>query len=506
MATDRDSQILPPPPALLSRNPFQWLAFFGPGAIIASVNIGSGEIFFPSRNGAVFGYKVLWVLLLIAILKWVLVYTSMRHMILSGGHPCHRWTSIPGPQGWLNLFVVAVALVCSPLWLCFLEGILGTICVWMFGVGSHYAWATFWVLVAILFLAIGQYKFLEKVQMTILGLTVSSIFVAVFYVQPDWSQLAAGFFVPGPLTYPEWVFREMPDLAARSPWLELGVYAAAIGGQSYDYLAYVSFLREKKWGHSASGPLSKARLEKIMSRPDHPARLWIRAALIDTVVSFSMVVIVAACFSILGTVLLQPRHLVPDGINLLNYQATFLTTLRPWLLPLYKIAVFFAFFGILYGGPEITYRLFYEYGRTVKKWHPYLEGSRLRWAVIIWVLGGGLGTLWLTSLFPKVELLDIVTPAGIYTGVLLCGFYCLANIWVDWKYLPDNLNMPRALIAANLLAGVLFTGMGLKAIWDYDQIRGFLILAALLAGSITLTSRCKLLHKTPPVKNIPTIE
>ena len=70
-----------------------------------------------------------------------------------------------------------------------------------------------------------------------------------------------------------------------------------------------------------------------------------------------MIVLVAACFSILGTVLLQPKHLVPDGVNLLNYQATFLTTLSPWLLPMYKIAVFFAFFGILDGGPEITYRL-----------------------------------------------------------------------------------------------------------------------------------------------------
>ncbi len=36
------------------------LTFFGPGAIIASLTIGSGETVFATRVGAVFGYAVLW--------------------------------------------------------------------------------------------------------------------------------------------------------------------------------------------------------------------------------------------------------------------------------------------------------------------------------------------------------------------------------------------------------------------------------------------------------------
>ena len=94
--------------------------------------------------------------------------------------------------------------------------------------------------------------------------------------------------------------------------------------------------------------------------------------------------------------------------------------------------------------------------------------------------------------------MDIVTPAGIYTGVLLCGFYCLANIWSDWKFLPQELRMPRFLMAANLLAGLAFTGMGLKAIWDYDQVRGFVILAVLLLGSMLVASRWKRIRPVAP--------
>ena len=80
-------QLAIPPRALISGNPLRWLRFFGPGAIIASLNLGSGETLFSSRGGAIFGYRILWVFLIVALMKLVWTYSSMRHMILSGAHP-----------------------------------------------------------------------------------------------------------------------------------------------------------------------------------------------------------------------------------------------------------------------------------------------------------------------------------------------------------------------------------------------------------------------------------
>ena len=171
--------------------------------------------------------------------------------------------------------------------------------------------------------------------------------------------------------------------------VEVLVYAAAIGGQSTDYLAYLSFLRDKKWGRSHLTIACEAEMQATAERVDHPARLWVRAALIDTVVSFAMVVLIAGCFAIMGTVLLRPAQMVPDGVNLLNYQASFLTVLAPWLMPLYKIAVFFAFFGILYGGRSWPIEL------STSTWRPYPDGQaesirgkcELWWCVIFcWVV------------------------------------------------------------------------------------------------------------------------
>jgi Mn2+/Fe2+ NRAMP family transporter len=44
----------------LPRRPWEWLTVFGPGAIIASLTIGTGELVFSSRGGAIFGYRILF--------------------------------------------------------------------------------------------------------------------------------------------------------------------------------------------------------------------------------------------------------------------------------------------------------------------------------------------------------------------------------------------------------------------------------------------------------------
>ncbi len=85
------------PKPLLPRHPAGWVALFGPGAIIASLTIGSGELVFSSRGGALFGYRLLGLFLMICLLKWALVFATARHLVLTGADPFQRWMSLPGP-------------------------------------------------------------------------------------------------------------------------------------------------------------------------------------------------------------------------------------------------------------------------------------------------------------------------------------------------------------------------------------------------------------------------
>ena len=142
-----------------------------------------------------------------------------------------------------------------------------------------------------------------------------------------------------------------------------------------------------------------------------------------------MIVIISASFCILGRVILQPQHLIPDGIDLLNYQASFLTSLSTWLLPLYMASILLAFFGSLYGSPEMQFRVVYEYLNTLPNWREKISVPKLRQITIVYGLVGGMAILWASSSYPGVQLIDIVTPTGILPGVLACGFYCLATPW-----------------------------------------------------------------------------
>ena len=491
-----NDRLLVPPRSLLSRNPAQWLRFFGPGAIVASLNVASGEVLFPSRSGAIFGYDLLWIFLLFSVLKWAMAYSSMRHMMLTGAHPYERWSSLPGPRGWLPLFIVITALLCTPFWESFMQGILGTVSTWIFGVGDLHIWATVWVAVSLFLLAVGGYNFLEKAQLLILGSMLVAVFVALIYVSPDWLGVFKGLFVPQVLVYPDWVPQLYPSFQDRSEWVELTVYAAAIGGQSYDYLCYTSFLRDKRWGRADMGIATTEELERIAESKKHPVRVWVRAGVIDTVLSFAMIVVIATAFAVLGAIILQPQKLIPDGVDLLNHQAQFLTTLSPALLPLYQLAVFLAFFGSLYGGPEMSYRVFNEYLLTLPRWRDRLPARKIRWAVILWNLGGGLAVLWLSRPFPEVTLIDIITPAGLYTGVLLCGFYCLANVWVDWRFLPAPLRMPIWLAALNVIGSIAFGYMGLTALWDHTVWHA-VILPVVLCGSMFLAFQLRFLYQSP---------
>ncbi len=481
----KDSVLPAPPAALISRNPLQWVRVFGPGAVMASVTIGSGELVFPSRGGSIFGYRLLWVFLVVGFLKWVLAYSSIRHMVLSGSHPLERWISLPGPRGWLHLFLLLCAVFTMPLTYAFLLGILGTACSWIFTVGDYYFWASICVAAAVVLLLVGGYGFLEKAQTVILGVMLGCILIAVFYLRPDWIAIAKGL-VPQPLSYADWLFTTLPEMRDRSIWVEVLVYVSVIGGTAPDYFAYTSFLREKGWGRSRLGPASKEQLELMADPGNRAPRVWLRAPLVDSAVSFVAVVVISCAFCILGTVVLRPEHLVPEGINLLNYQGAFLTSLSPWLLPLYQVGVFMAFFGSIYAGPEIYYRIIYEILHAVPRWRGRVPKGKLRGAVYGLSLGGGLLTLWLTRMYPGIEPLDLYTPVAIFTGFLLTSLYTLANPWTDWRFLPVGLRMPGWLAGANIFAAAVFLVGGLKALWDYGQVSACLTVAVPLAACALL--------------------
>ena len=199
------------PPPLLARNPAAWIALFGPGAVIASLTIGTGELIFSTRGGALFGYRVLFLFVAVSLLKWALVFATARHMVLSGGHPYRRMMDLPGPRGWLTILFFLLAIPCYPIWVSFHSGVVGNLMSWITGTrdafhgAGDYLWGIA-VLCGVLVLAATRgYSFFERIQVTIVLLMVICAGITLVIYNPNWLDMLKGAFVPQPYYYPEWL-------------------------------------------------------------------------------------------------------------------------------------------------------------------------------------------------------------------------------------------------------------------------------------------------------------
>lgn len=459
-----------------------WRSFkyFGAGAIIASVTIGSGETLFASRGGAVFGYTLLWCFVASAIMKGVQVYGASRYMVLTGEHPMTHWGYLPGPKNWVPLTMAALSLICFPFWQAALPLVLGKdIINWIFQVEGDPAqlllmariWGTIAVLVVVVLMWLQTYELLEKSQILIVGLLLACMLAAVVAAKPDWFAALLGTFTPRVPKYEPWIIEKFPDIAKRPPWVEMVTYLGAIGGGTYDYVGYVGCLREKAWGalgvahdpyqistQVPTKPLAVDLSDENLAR----GRRWLLPVQIDTFVGFFCVLVFTICFVVLGARILHPQQLVPSGENLLNHQATFLTAMHPALLYLYQIGIFMAFFGTIYGAYEIYFRTAFECLLPISPKLRKVPFNTFRRGMVLYCAGFGLLLMWTID-----DPVALITPAAIVGGVFACGLWCLAMLWTDRHFLPKQLQMPLPLRLVTLISGIVLTVLGVKAIWDY---------------------------------------
>jgi Mn2+/Fe2+ NRAMP family transporter len=491
----------PVPRALVSSNPLQWLRVFGPGAVIASLTIGTGELIFSSRGGVIFGYAILFLFTLVCLLKWTLAYSAARHMVISGVHPFQRWMDLPvGPHGWLPILFFFLAGAAIPVWLSFHASVLGDLVAYLTGTKQYLNGATIhlWgcgLLVGVFLLAMaGGYSALERIQLVIVVGMLAAMMISLILFRPDWFELLLGFIVPERFTYPAWMLDDarpnVQKIVQQPVWAELSLYVGVIGGAGYDYLAYTSYLRDKGWGNAAA-------YGGAQSLDDVALRQWIRAPLIDCTLSFLVVLIFAAVFVASGKLVLGPAHQIPGDGAFLEHQAQFVTHLHPWLFPLYAVGAFLTMWGTLYGTLEVAPVIFRETalacgssGQTPMNHH----SRQLRRLAVVWCTAVALVVLAVSFVYQlragadkPPGLTEVLKPVNLFTGVFACGLICLLNPWMDTR-LPVQHRMPRVLAALNLIGGFAFILVGLRGYWDYAGWRAIGVLLGTMALGVAIAA------------------
>ena len=487
--TTSDSQLYPSPPSSLVRpTSGSLITYLGPGVIVASVTIASGELVFASRSGAIFGYGMLWCFLYAGFFKGVQVYTAARHIVLTGEHPLVTWRSMPGPQLWFPILILLPAVLLMLVGFSALPEILATFIHRLLGgeisgpdVGpwNHLeywlnVWATVVLTVCLILAWISTYDLVERLSTVILGVMVVCIVSSLLVLGPDIPALISGLLIPSVSEYPRWVLQEYSEtFSGRSPWLEVMLYLGAVGGGSQDYVGYIGFLREKRWGLAGRSVASKEELEQASRESAvevERARTWVRAPLLDTTLSFTFVILVTLMFAVLGALVLNPNQAIPDGSEFLTVQEAFLTALHPHLKWLYRIGAFLAFIGTLYGAFEVYYRVVDEGIRCL---FPRLAASsrlrNLRTIVILYCFLGGLLLVWLPRDIAGNVLGRLTFTGVISGGAAASGIWCFAMLWADHVRLPPALRMSWKLKLATVVAGTVMVGLGVRVIVSYFQ-------------------------------------
>jgi hypothetical protein len=241
--------------------------------------------------------------------------------------------------------------------------------------------------------------------------------------------------------------------------VETITYVGIIGGSAYDYLAYVSYVREKKWDRTA-----------------------LRVILFDSILSFVAVLIFTLVFVSLGALVLAPKHELPAGTDLLTLQAQFVSPIFPWLTHVYFAGAFLAVFGTLYGTIEVAPAVFRE---TALAAFGKADAKKVRvWAVSAVCTVAGLFLLFNLLVGQTPTLIAIVTPANLFTGVLACGFVCLLSVWADLKWLKKPDRLPLLLMVLNAVGGVAFLALGVKGYFDGGAESAIFIFAGTIFAGV----------------------
>ena len=199
-----------PDPVLLEkpslRKYIKYLSFFGPGAIVASLTIGQGQLIIGPQIGAWAGFALLW-LISLSIGSYIIAYISCRFTMISGINVMDLFAA-KTKKGWFNWIIIVIMLIFIPIFTASIMTTLGQAIQWVVGIGHYLIWGVSFCLLAGILVLLGRYKLLEHTQAFFVGILAIGALFSVFYIKPDLLEILPNYLLIGqnvPNSYPQWV-------------------------------------------------------------------------------------------------------------------------------------------------------------------------------------------------------------------------------------------------------------------------------------------------------------
>lgn len=482
-------------------------AHLGPGIILASSIVGSGELIATTTVGAEAGFALLWLIILGCVIKVAAQIEIGRATLAWGRTPLDAFDRVPGPRlggrGWLWWGWAAMTALIVVQQAGILAGVAQTLAGGLPLTAAGRAWnvihdeaatlrvaeaaarrrgetgaaerlharldevvaaeaglavpvdETAWIVIIGLataaLLMIGRYGLIEKVSVALVGTFTVVTLVALVMLQfdPAWAvsaREAAGGLVPG----------VPPATGGRSPLATGLATFGIIGVGASELMVYPYWCLEKGYGR-AVGPRdgSKAWADR--------ARGWLRVMQLDAWASMVVYTVVTVCFYLLGAATLGRLGLRPEGSEMVRtLGAMYAPVFGRWASGVFLIGAFAALYSTFFVAAAGNARLVTD-GLILAGRLPPDDASRSRWTLLMsagWALMAVV--LALTIRAPVA----MVLASGAAQAIMLAGL-AVAVLWFRYGEMEPRLAPSRRWDLLLWVSAIGFVIVGLWTAWQH---------------------------------------
>jgi len=412
----------------------RYLKYFGPGAIIACMTIGAGDIVLAPRIGAwaIPLYSAMWVITFAFVTKGLTAYLATRYSLLSGEHIMSLFARVR-PRGWINIASLILVFALLPFLIATFLTILGNVMTLFTGTGNFYIWGIGLGSVIALCGLVSSYQILERIQlMFAIFLSIGAV-IAIAVVHPDWFALFKSTFTIQLPSVASWVTAE--DIIAVPVMLQLAAIYGTMHGAYADFTAYISWWQ------------GRVHEKKVALHSETMTGLKV-----DLLISFIIVAVFMGAFLAAGVVILGQNHLVPNGVNLISAQQSIYSVISPFVGQyLYPIAMIVVIGGSIYAGMDAMPRMIKAWLDPISSRVRKISFKRFQGYILLYLLVFSVPLMFVQQ--PIILMTIYLLATGVF-GMWLLGWGAL---WANQRQLPAEQRFGKAKLALFLGSNIAVT-------------------------------------------------
>lgn len=488
------------------RTLWEALRHLGPGIVLASSIVGSGELIATTSTGAQAGFLLLWLILIGCVIKVAAQVEIGRATLAWGRTPLDAFDRVPGPRfagrGWIYwAWAVMTALVLVQQG-GIISGVAQTLAAGLpvSAAGREWnrvhdeaardrilaaaarrrgdqaaadaldtrmaelereraalvkpmdetAWAIVTGVVTAVLLGVGRYRLIETVSIVLVGTFTLVTLVALVMLQldPAWA-ISAGEFASG------LAFRLPAEREKFSPLLTALSTFGIIGVGASELMVYPYWCLEKGYG-VAVGPRDDS--EAWATR----ARGWLRVMQLDAWASMVVYTAVTIAFYLLGAATLGRLGLLPEGSEMVRtLGAMYAPVFGSWANGAFLVGAFAVLYSTLFVAAAGMARMVVD-GLILAGRLPGDPASRAIW-------NRRLSVAWpLVALVLALVIrapVAMVLASGMAQAVMLAALG-VAVLWFRWRALDPRLRPGRAWDVLLVVSSVGFIVIGTWTLWE----------------------------------------